>query len=974
MMDARGTCSPAHPVFPLEVRRLSRHHLGWIMGLALVGLQPIVAASVPRASDTHVLHVDIRATSLSGALRELARQCGLQIARFSDDARELAVGPLSGEMTCTQALDRLLNGTGLAYRFLNDQTVAITRAGVPTGTEPPDSASTAPDASTSSPGTQPGANDKTGEKTMIHRGLLARLGAFFGFCTAAAGLACAQTAQNAPTESAEPTGLAEIIVTAQKRAESVQDVPIAITAISAADLARQGIVESRSIEAAVPNMRWIANQGSNVSNVFIRGVGDISFHLNQVGAVGLYMDEISLNSPILSTFGMFDLQRVEVLRGPQNTIFGRNTTGGAVQFVSQKPIMDELSGRGSVSTGNFGRFDVDGAINLPAGEHAAIRLALARFSLGNYLNNDFLGREQGAYHREAGRAQLLWKPTDSLDVLFNVHGGQSRGGFTGYKQIGLGTPADPGAVQCPANLIKAVPGNGCVDQTGFADSGNFSHVSDNGVDALESKVRGASARLDWRLPAFTVTSLTAYEHSDGRRMEDSNGSPNYIFDFTQGSKANQWSEELRAASREDSTIRWIGGVYYFRETGHWTTLPYRANQALTNVTVPGLPVPATDWFAFIPFTDTHQKDEVYSGYGQLEFKFNERFRLTTGLRFTSEKKSGTVRNGIVTRTDAPVSPFDFVDANVLDSLLVGATEVPAGSALRIACPKPLPFTKCVAYSPFDIKNNELGGKVSLDYRFNENTLTYLSASRGFKTGGISLGALDYVARGGSKVDPEFLWTFELGGKTELFDRTLRVNAALFHNRWTDQQLFLVLNTAGTGLNPVYTNVPKTESYGFEAEIDWAPTPDWYLKNSVGLLHSEVKEIGAELAASNGAVVGSQLIAAPKVTWNGILRRFWSVGPGRISLEGNWSYTGSQHFDLVNSPDQIEDSYWLFNASAGYQFGARQQYEISLWGKNLTGTQYCAQRLSQAGVVFGNVTSCVPNEARRFVGIALRGSF
>ncbi|MFO1468201.1 MAG: TonB-dependent receptor [Steroidobacteraceae bacterium] len=944
------------------------------MGLALVGLQPLVAASVPRASDTHVLHFDIRATSLSGALRELARQCGLQIARFSDDARELAVGPLNGEMTCTQALDRLLTGTGLAYRFLNDQTVAIMRAEEPTAAEPPDNASAAPDASTSSPGTQPGTNDKTGEKTMTHRGLLARLGAFFGFCTAAAGLACAQTAQNAPTESAEPTGLAEIIVTAQKRAESVQDVPIAITAISAGDLARLGIVESRSIESAVPNMRWIANQGSNVSNVFIRGVGDISFHLNQVGAVGLYMDEISLNSPILSTFGMFDLQRVEVLRGPQNTIFGRNTTGGAVQFVSQKPIMDEFSGRGSLSAGNYGRFDVDGAINLPAGEHAAIRLALARFSLGNYLNNDFLGKQQGAYHRDAGRAQLLWKPTDSLDVLFNVHAGQSSGGFTGYKQVGLGTPSDPGAAQCPANLIKAVPGNGCVDQTGHADSSNFSHVSDNGVDVLESKVRGASARLDWRLPAFTVTSLTAYEHSDGRRMEDSNGSPSYIFDFSQGSNANQWSEELRAASREDSAIRWIGGVYYFRETGHWTTLPYRANQALTNVTVPGLPVPATDWFAFIPFTDTHQKDEVYSGYGQLEFKFNERFRLTAGLRFTSEKKRGTVRNGIVTRTDAPVSPFQFVDANLLDSLLVGATEVPAGSSLRVACPKPLPFTKCVAYSPFDIKNNELGGKVSLDYRVSENTLTYLSASRGFKAGGISLGALDYVARGGSQVSPEYLLTFELGGKTELFDRTLRINAAVFHNRWTDQQLFLVLNTAGTGLNPVYTNVPKTESYGFEAEIDWAPTPDWYLRNSVGLLHSEVKEIGAELAASNGAVVGSQLIAAPKVTWNGILRRYWSVGPGRISLEGNWSYTGSQHFDLVNSPDQIEDSYWLFNASAGYQFGAKQQYEISLWGKNLTGTQYCAQRISQAGVVFGNVASCIPNEARRFIGIALRGSF
>lgn len=967
-MNARGTCLTDRPVFAFKDPRATWQYLGWIMGMVLLGSQPVIAAPTPHPSDTRVLRIDIRATSLSGALRGLARQCGLQVARFSDVARETAVSPLSGEMTCTRALERLLAGTGLAFRFVNERTVAIMRAG------PADSATAAPGAAISTPDntTRPDENHKTGEKAMTHIGLLARLGAFFGICTAAAGLACAQ---NSPTEAAEPVaGLAEIIVTAQKRAESVQDVPIAITAISADDLARQGLVESRNIESAVPNMRWIANQGSNVSNVFIRGVGDVSFHLNQVGAVGLYMDEVSLNSPILSTFGMFDLQRVEVLRGPQNTIFGRNTTGGAVQFVSQKPIMGEFSGRGSMSAGNFGRFDIDGALNLPAGDNAAIRLALARFSLGNYLNNSFLGRQQGAYHRDAGRIQLLWKPADSLDALFNFHAGKSSGGFTGYKQIGLGTPSDPAAAQCPANLIKAVPGNGCVDQTGFADSGNFSQVSDNGVGVLESKAHGASMRFDWRLPAFTVTSLTAYEHSEGRRMEDSTGGPSYIFDFTQTSNANQWSEELRAASPEESAFRWISGVYYFRESGHWTTLPYRANPALTNVAVPGQPVPATDWYALIPFTDTRQKDEVYSAYGQIEFNFNERFRLTTGLRFTSEKKSGLVRNGVVSRTDAPVSPFQYVDAALLDSLLVGATQVPAGSALRLACPGPLPFAKCFAYSPFDFKNNETGGKISLDYRLSESTLTYLSASRGFKAGGISLGALDYVARGGSQVDPEFLWTFELGAKTELFDRTLRINAALFDNRWKNQQLFLVLNTPPTGLNPVYTNVPRTESYGFEAEIDWAPTPDWYVKNSVGLLHSEVKEIGAALAATNGAVVGSQLIAAPKITWNGILRRQWPAGPGRLSLEGRWSFTGSQHFDLLNSPDQIEPSYWLFNASAGYQFGRKQQYEVSLWGRNLTGTQYCVMHISMSGLVFGNITTCAPNEARRFFGITIRGSF
>ncbi|HVW71367.1 MAG TPA: TonB-dependent receptor, partial [Steroidobacteraceae bacterium] len=444
-------------------------------------------------------------------------------------------------------------------------------------------------------------------------------------------------------------------------------------------------------------------------------------------------------------------------------------------------------------------------------------------------------------------------------------------------------------------------------------------------------------------------------------------------DFMQGSDTNQRSEELRAASRDDAPVRWIAGGYFFDETAFWTTLASRANPALTNVTVPGASIPADGFTSFIPFTVTRQMDKVYSGYGQLEFEPVEKLRLTAGLRFTSEKKSGVVQDGIVTQT-MPTDPTAFVGDGTINQLLVGATQVPAGSALRLACPAPLPFTECFANTPYDLESNLVGGKISIDYRFDAHTLAYASVSRGFKAGGVSIGALDYTARGGSEVLPEHLLTYEVGLKGQWFDNRVRANSAIFLNDWRNQQLFLPLNTPGTGLNPVYTNVPRTQSYGFEEELEWAPTVDWYLKTSLGLLHSEVKEVGSALAQSDGALVGSELIASPKVTWSGLVRKEWAAPGGTVSLEGNWSYTGAQHFDLVNSPDQIEPGYWLFNSRAAYQFGATRQYDLSVWGKNLTGTQYCIERESQAGIPFGNTAVCVPNEARRFFGLTFNARF
>jgi iron complex outermembrane receptor protein len=670
----------------------------------------------------------------------------------------------------------------------------------------------------------------------------------------------------------------------------------------------------------------------------------------------------------LSNFALFDIDRVEVLRGPQNTIFGRNTTGGAVQFVSHKPsLKEEIGGYIDVNGGNKGRIDVEGAINARLSDTVAVRLSGARFARGDYLDNLNLNKSEGAFQRSVGRLQLLWQPSDAFSSLINVHGGNFNGSTARYKQIGLSTPGSPGNSDCPYNNVKAIPGNGCADQTGFIDSGTFTDVWANSPNVFKIRTHGASLRFDWHADAATFTSLSAYEYEDSQRVEDSDAGPSYIFNFYQQSKTSQYSQEFRLASPDNSAVKWIAGLYYFQENADWTTVVRRGNPILTNATTPGLPVPEAGVTSFMPTTVTHQKNPVYSAYGQIEFKATEKLRLTAGLRFSSEKKEGQVIAAALSDTTPIFGPADYIGTDQIDQLLATATQVGPGP-LRINCPKPLPLNECYALNPFSETWNTVGGKVALDYHFTDEVLGYASIARGFKAGSISVAALDYLARGGSTATPETLWTYELGLKSQWLNNRVRLNGAFFYNRWTDEQLFLVSATP-TGPSAVLTNVPKTESYGVEAELTWAPTPDWYLMSGIGGTQSKVKDAGDAVAT-----VGSVLIGTPKLTWNGLVRRDWGIGPGRFGVQGNWTFTGSQHFDLINSPDQVEPSYWLFNAAANYRFGDNDRYEASLWGKNLTRTQYCFNRGSLAGVGFSDTATCYANEGTRFFGIGLHAKF
>ena len=315
------------------------------------------------------------------------------------------------------------------------------------------------------------------------------------------------------------------------------------------------LVTARDLETVVPNLTWLATDGASVGSVFIRGVGSPSIHSNQLGAVGLYADDVTLNAPLLANLALLDLERVEVLRGPSNAGFGRNASGGAIRFVSRAPAVGAAAGADSMlRVGTQGRLDGELAAGLPLGERSAARIAVAHESLGDFVDNTTLGRTEGGHARTVMRARWRHEGEDGLDLDLGLHGSRVKGDSIRYKQIGRGTPGSPGRSDCPFLAVDPTAGNGCVDQTGFADNGAFDENFSGNPSGLSAAVDGGSLRIERELGKALFTSLTSFENGDSQRAEDTDGGPSYLFASWQETDSNQWSQDVRFASLGDGDV------------------------------------------------------------------------------------------------------------------------------------------------------------------------------------------------------------------------------------------------------------------------------------------------------------------------------------------------------------------------------------------------------------------------------------
>jgi iron complex outermembrane recepter protein len=779
-----------------------------------------------------------------------------------------------------------------------------------------------------------------------------------------AGRALAATLAPLAATCADATPLDEVIVTAQRVARPAQATPASISALSGEELRERGLLTARDLATAVPNLAWQATDGASVGSVFIRGVGSPSIHSNQLGAVGLYADDVTLNAPLLANPALLDLERVEVLRGPRNTGLGRNASGGAVHFVSRAPVVGaDASAHALLRVGTEGRLGGELATGFPLGEHTAARIAVARESLGDYVNNATLARHEGGYARTTARARWRREVPGGIDFDVGVHGSRLAGESIRYKQIGRGTPGSPGRSDCPLMAIDPNPGNGCVDQTGFADSTAFDENFSGNPSGLSATVTGASLRIAQEFAGVRLTSLTAFEGGDSRRAEDTDGGPSYLFASWQETDSDQWSQDLQFASLDH---RWQLGIYLFQEDARYTSVRRNPNPLFTPSLVPGMPIPETGVRTSVLYGDLAQRMRHASAWARADRALSSASTLSGEIRIAYEQLSGKMRSGAWADTTPELAPDQFL--GTADVLGFAATSVEVGAgALTQLCPAPFALTRCYTRAQIDRSDWLWGGRLTLDRRLGNTLLGYASIARGFKGAGVSPIARDaLVGRGGRAVDPERVLTFELGAKSEWRDHTLRVNGSAFINDWSDYQLYLAVSTPPTITASVLTNLPEARTWGAELEVDWAPSPEWRARAGLGFTHSEVLNAGDIV----DAVPGSPLIAAPELTFNALAARTWTLGGGRLTAQVDAAYVDERSFSLNRNASLVEPQYWLVDASARYRFGKRGRFEVTLWGRNLGASRYCVRRGLLGGLGSGDAIDCQPNEGIRFFGLSL----
>ncbi|VXB26020.1 TonB-dependent receptor [Brevundimonas sp. G8] len=613
----------------------------------------------------------------------------------------------------------------------------------------------------------------------------------------------------APDEVVEPqvnapsvASVGDIVVTARRRDERAQDVPIALTVVNEELLDRTGAYNIGQITQLAPSVQLLSPNARNTA-ITIRGLG-ASYGLANDGleqGVGIYIDQVYYSRPATATLDFVDIERIEILRGPQGTLFGKNTTAGALNIITRPPSFTPEA-QGEVSIGDYGFLQAKASVSGPLiTDKLAARLSFVSTRRDGIVDNVTVGRKQNAQDSISLRGQLLFQPTDKLTIrLFADYSDQTPDCCT-QLYVRVGDTAKPVNLRFPALAagLGYTPGS----------TNPYDRVADvDGAIAADQIQRGFSAIVDYDFGWATLTSVSAWRAWDWRPANDRDYT---ALDITRQSAnpsdQDQWSQELRLSSNGANRIDWTVGAYAFhqavethgvteygRNASYWLTT---VRDPVTNALVPGTNPGLLEGYTV--FNDSRIETDSLAVFGQLTWNITDRLHLTPGLRYTHEEKDGayvsTVTGG------GPGSAADLT------------------RRLGVARPQ--------AYAA-DISDGDLSGQVALSYDISDTVLVYGSLARGYKSGGINMAGIPNLPDGtpaltNAVVEPEVVTTYELGLKTQLFDKRVTANLAAYRTDVEDYQANVV-DTGPGALRGYLANADKVEIQGIELDAFARPTP------------------------------------------------------------------------------------------------------------------------------------------------------
>jgi iron complex outermembrane recepter protein len=731
----------------------------------------------------------------------------------------------------------------------------------------------------------------------------------------------------------------ELVVTARRREEGLQDAPLAVSAYTNETLDYRGVTRLDEIARFVPGLTLENNPSfggaSNSAAIYLRGVGQKEFLPTTEPGVGLYVDGVYVARSVGAILDIVDVDRLEVLRGPQGTLFGRNTIGGAISINTIKPEPGgELEGELSVSAGTDDLLRLKGVVHVPISDTLATRLSIASFEQDGYVKRTD-GTDLGDDDTITARWAFAWQPNDrfSADLAFDMTRDHENGpamqligiDFTDLSQLNGVVLAPPPPMAFIHNVTAAAvaPGVPCAATNaagnGITSNPSVSNCYDDrfvGADGQnegtapaysETDVFGASLTLSYEFnDALTLKSITAWRELDAEFARDGDHSPHRISQFYDDLQQDQFSQELQLLGTADR-LNWIVGLYYFSEDGN--------NENVLDFTVSN-------------FRSGGEFDnEAWAAFAQMTYDITDRLHLTVGGRYTDEEKSFKPDQIIFTNYFAGISGL-VPPGNPLAAL--DAPFLQAGERI-------LPFIE----KQIDI--DEFTPMVNLSFDATDDAMLYLSYSEGFKSGGFTQRVFPPVVSGFTAppgtpdidliptYEPEFVEVIEFGFKTSFMNDQVRLNGAIFQTDYDDLQVQVFNSVA-----PVTQNIGAATIEGLELELMASPGGGWFLEASLALLDASYDDIdtGITLIGEN-----FDFERVPETTASlGVSKEFSLDELGAVTFRADWSYRSETYNDAYNTAILETDSYDLVDASIRWS-NVAEDWTVVLSGRNLTDEEF-----------------------------------
>jgi len=750
----------------------------------------------------------------------------------------------------------------------------------------------------------------------------------------ALGSASAAAAQTAGPDA--DTTLGELVVTAQKRSERLQDVPVSVNVVSAETLADSHISGLQQLQQLSPSLTFTPSANTRGQGLSVRGLGTLNFSDGVEPTVSVVLDGVVIGRSAGSFFDFNDVERIEVLRGPQGMLFGKNAAAGVINIVTARPNLTETEGDVSLSYATFNEVRAKGSVSVPikSGELAA-RISGFYNQSDGIITNVFDGKKYNGLNSYGVRGKILWSPDDSFDLYATVD-------YTRSDQ------------DCCVSTVRSIlPTTRYLGPTGptraslFAgvDLGPYSREANfDGRAFNDQSTWGGSVEMTKDFGAFSLTSITAYRAFEVEDNNDADGGPLALLNINSAhQEQDQFTQELRISSPTGQRLEYVAGLFYF-DQDVTTTTGVKGNF--------GQAVPAGAYFE--NFIDRAISTRNYAAFGQATFNVTDQFRLIGGLRYTNEELKARFRRTIPTGA-------------------IGAVPGLGGPALNAP--------------NLQAKDDDVSYKAGAQYKVDDDVMVYGTYSRGYKGQAINLLnnlSAATVASGQYVLRPETVQNYEVGVRSTLFDRRVTLNLTVFQ---TEIRNFQAQTFDAATTSFALSNAGKLRSRGAELETQYSPIRALQFSGNLAYADTRVEDFSPACypgqTAALGCVGGRQNVTGSALTnapmWSYSLGARYSREleslPFDLSADLSYSYRSSVFFTF-RDPNTVQPGYGLLNLNLGLQSKDRR-YEVTAFARNLLDEQF----VSGIGTGFldnnatgAGYTQSLTQDAFRRVGVEVRAHF